>query len=230
MKTKLYLKLAVLSITVTLITNPGFSQQKREQIADKYKWNLTDIYKSDDDWSKAKVALSSLVTEVPSSTYNTFANAEMPSLEVTLSDGKELILTQSEYTRSRTLPNRTDRQIVYKAFWNNWEKYKASYGEMLYGNVNKDMFNSKARHYSSSLEASLFPNNIPAQVYTSLVDNVNRNLPALHRYLAIKKRMLGVDTLKYSDLYVSVVKNIDLKYTYEYTEAASPFHPGSPSS
>lgn len=341
MKTRLYLKLAILFITGILITNTGLSQKTREQIADKYKWNLSDIYKSDDDWSKAKVALatkadevekfkgtltrsaadlkkylllssevgkeasrlysyaslnsdldtramkysamkqelqqmfsdlgaktaftepeilsadwdkidgfiksdqelapyrmglenlfrtkkhslsepeerimalSSLVTGVPSSTYNTFSNAEMPSPEVTLSNGKKLTITQSEYNRNRTLPNRADRQLVFNAFWNNWEKYKATYGEMLYGTVNKDLFYSKARHYSSSLEASLYPNNIPTQVYTSLIDNVNRNLPAFHRYLTIKKRMLGVDTLRYSDLYAPVVKDIDLKYSYD---------------
>ena len=341
MKTRLYLKLAILFITGILITNTGLSQKTREQIADKYKWNLSDIYKSDDDWSKAKVALatkaaevekfkgtltrsaadlkkylllssevgkeasrlysyaslnsdldtramkysamkqelqqmfsdlgaktafaepeilsadwdkidgfiksdqelapyrmglenlfrtkkhslsepeerimalSSLVTGVPSSTYNTFANAEMQSPEVTLSNGKKLTITQSEYNRNRTLPNRADRQLVFNAFWNNWEKYKATYGEMLYGTVNKDLFYSKARHYSSSLEASLYPNNIPTQVYTSLIDNVNRNLPAFHRYLTIKKRMLGVDTLRYSDLYAPVVKDIDLKYSYD---------------
>jgi len=341
MKTRLYFKLAILFITSILMTNTGLSQKTREQIDDKYKWNLSDIYKSDDDWSKAKVAfaakaaevekfkgtltrsapdlkkylllssevgkeasrlysyaslnsdldtramkysamkqelqqmfsdlgaktafvepeilsadwdkidgfiksdpelspyrmglenlfrtkkhslsepeerimaLSSLVTGVPSSTYNTFANAEMQSPEVTLSNGKKLTITQSEYNRNRTLPNRADRQLVFNAFWNNWEKYKATYGEMLYGTVNKDLFYSKARHYSSSLEASLYPNNIPTQVYTSLIDNVNRNLPAFHRYLTIKKRMLGVDTLRYSDLYAPVVKDIDLKYTYD---------------
>ena len=78
--------------------------------------------------------------------------------------------------------------------------FKASFGEMLYGNVKKDIFRSKARHYGSSLEAALYPNNIPTEVYHSLIENVNENLPAFHRYLKIKKRMMGVDTLKYLDL------------------------------
>ena len=86
---------------------------------------------------------------------------------------------------------------------------------MLYGNVQKDIFQARARHYESSLESALYPNNIPVGVYHSLVDNVNKNLPAFHRYLQIKKRMMGVDTLKYLDLYAPVVKDVDLKYTYE---------------
>jgi oligoendopeptidase F len=52
-------------------------------------------------------------------------------------------------------------------------------------------------------------------VYQSLIDNVNKNLPAFHRYLSLKKRMLGVDTLKYYDLYAPVVKDVELKYTYD---------------
>lgn len=333
----------LLLFTAILIIAPcSLSAQKsREEIPDKYKWNLTDIYKSDDDWKKAKdalavkaaglekfkgtltrsaadlkkylllnseigkeasrlysyasfnsdldtrnmkynamkqelqqmfselgtktafaepeilsadqakidgfiksdpelapykmgldnlfrlkkhslsepeeriMALSSLVTGVSSEVYNTYSNAEMPSPEVTLSNGEKIKVTQAVYNRYRASSNRADRELVFRAFWDNWEKYKGTYGEMLYGTVKKDVFYSRARHYESSLEASLYPNNIPVTVYKSLIDNVNRNLPAFHRYLAIKKRMLGVDTLKYSDLYAPVVKDIDLKYSYD---------------
>lgn len=81
--------------------------------------------------------------------------------------------------------------------------------------MKKDMFQAKARNYASSLESALYPNNIPVEVYHSLVDNVHKNLSAFQRYLRIKKRMLGVDTLKYLDLYAPVVKDVDLKYTYD---------------
>jgi oligoendopeptidase F len=341
MKTKLLIRAILILLVFTTLSFSGYGQKTRGEIADKYKWNLTDIYKMDADWTKAKdalalkaaglekfkgtitksaaemkkfyllsseigkeatrlysyasfnsdldtrnmkysamkqelqqmfsdlgaktafaepeilsadwgkidgyiksdpelapyrmsienlfrmkkhklsepeerlMALSSMVNGVPSAVYNTFSNAEMPPPEVTLSDGKKIAVTQSEYGRYRANPNRTDRQLVFNAFWNNWEKYKATYGEILYGTVNKDVFLSKARHYNSAVEASLDPNNIPLKVYTSLIDNVNRNLPAFHRYLTIKKRMLGVDTLKYSDLYAPVVKDIDLKYNYD---------------
>jgi oligoendopeptidase F len=161
------------------------------------------------------MALSTMITGLPSDVYNTFSNAEMPSPEITLSNGDKIAVNQAMYSRYRASANRADRKLVFRAFWDNWEKYKGTYGEMLYGTVKKDVFNSKARHYESSLEASLDPNNIPTAVYTSLIENVNRNLPAFHRYLSIKKRMLGIDTLKYSDLYAPVVKDIDLKYSYD---------------
>jgi oligoendopeptidase F len=161
------------------------------------------------------MALSGMTSGVASSVYNIFSNAEMPRPEVTLSDGEKVRITQAEYSRYRASANRADRQIVFKAFWNSYEEFKASYGEMLYGNVQGDWFQAKARNYGSSLEAALYPNNIPVEVYHALIDNVNKNLPALHRYLEIKKRMMGVDTLKYLDLYAPVVKEIDLKYNYD---------------
>lgn len=161
------------------------------------------------------MALSAPVDGVAASVFNTFSNAEMPAPEVTLTDGSKIVVTQSEYNRFRASANRDDRRLVFEAFWNNYAKFKASYGEMLGGNVQSHIFQAQARHYASSLDAALDPSNIPDQVYHSLIDNVNKNLPAFHRYLAIKKRMMGVDTLKYYDLYAPVVKNVDLKYSYE---------------
>jgi oligoendopeptidase F len=184
-----------------------------------YKKYLSDLFrKKEHSLSEPEeriMGLSGLITGAPYSTYSTFSDGEMPYPEVTLSTGEKVTLNSSGYSRCRALPNRSDRELVFKAFWDNYKKYEATFGEMLYGNVKSDMFTSKARKYNSSLEAALYPNNIPIDVYKSLIKNVNKNLSAFHRYLAIKKRMLGVDTLKYLDLYAPVVKNVDLSYTYD---------------
>jgi oligoendopeptidase F len=85
----------------------------------------------------------------------------------------------------------------------------------LYSNVKKDMFYARTRHYESSLASALDRNNIPTAVYLGLIENVNNNLDSFHRYLKLKRRLLGVDTLKYSDIYAPAVKDVDLKYSYE---------------
>jgi oligoendopeptidase F len=192
---------------------------KSEPKLEPYRMGLDNLFRTKkhtlSENEERIMALSGMVGGVPYSIYNTFSNAEMPAPEVTLSDGKKVLLTGTAYGRYRTLANRNDRKKIFETFFNNLEKFKAVYGEMLYGNVQKDIFQAKARHYESSLESALYPNNIPVGVYHSLVDNVNKNLSAFHRYLQIKKRMMGVDTLKYSDLYAPVVKDVDLKYNYE---------------
>ena len=184
-----------------------------------YRMKLKDMFRTKahtlSEPEERIMALTNMVTSVPESIYGTFSNAEMPKPEVTLSDGKTIALGSAEYSKYRASVNREDREKIFKTYWNNFEKFKASYGEMLYGNVKADIFNFRAKHYKSSLEASLYPVNIPTEVYHSLINNVNKELPAFHRYLKIKKRMLGVDTLEYYDLYAPVVKGIDLKYTYD---------------
>ena len=184
-----------------------------------YRKGLKDLFREKEhtlsQGEERIMALAGLISGVPSSTYNTFSNAEMPAPEVTLGTGEKVLLTSSGYNRYRGLSDRSDREIVFKAFWTNYSKFEASYGEMLYGSIMADIFSYKARNYTSSLEAALYPNNIPVAVYHSLIENVNRNLTAFHRYLALKKRMLNVDTLKYLDLYAPVVKDVNLKYTYE---------------
>lgn len=164
------------------------------------------------------MALSSLVSGTSYDVFGTFSNAEMPGAEITLTNGEKVVLNSAGYEKYRAVPNREDRKLVFEGYWSNYKKFEGTFGEMLYGNVKSHMFRAKARNYDSSLEAALYPNNIPVEVYHSLVSNVNKNLSAFHRYLKIKKRMMGVDTLKYLDMYAPVVKGVDMKYNYDEAE------------
>ncbi|MGE5393855.1 MAG: oligoendopeptidase F [Candidatus Saccharibacteria bacterium] len=192
---------------------------KQEPKLEDYRMGLQNLFRmkkhSLSEQEERIMALSGMITNVPHAIYGTFSDADMPKPEVTLSDGEKVKLGSAEYNRLRASPNRADRELVFKTYWNNYAKFRASYGEMLSGNVNADIFRARARHYDSALEASLYPSNIPVEIYHSLVDNVNKSLPAFHRYLQIKKRMMGVDTLKYLDLYAPVVKDLDITYSYE---------------
>lgn len=191
---------------------------KEEPRLEIYRMGLENLYRMRKhtltEGEERVMALAGMVAGTPHSVYNIFSNAEMPKPEVELSTGEKLRIGSAEYGLYRASPHREDRRRVFETFWDNYSRFSGSYGEMLYGSVKSHIFNARARNYTSSLEASLFPNNIPGEVYHSLVNNVNKNLPAFHRYLEIKKRMLRVDTLKYLDLYAPVVKDLDLKYNY----------------
>jgi len=195
-----------------------------ESIASKpglkvYKMYLYDIQRTKEHTLSEKeekiMAQTSLIADAPSSIYAILSNAELPYPEVKLSDGTVVTLNKAGYSRYRAVPNRQDREVVFAAFWNVFKDFRRTFGVQLYSNVKKDMFYARTRGYKSSLETSLDRNNIPTEVYTALIENVNKNLDSFHRYLNLKKRMLGVETLKYSDVYAPVVKGIDLKYTYD---------------
>jgi len=151
----------------------------------------------------------------PSTIFSIFSNAELPYPTVTLSNGEEALLDKAGYARFRAVENRADREVVFQAFWKAFEGFKQTFGTQLYAQVQKDIFYSRVRHYDSCLHSALDSDNVPVDVYHSLINHVNQNLATFHRYLKLKARMLGVDQLKYSDLYAPVVKDVDLSYSYD---------------
>jgi oligoendopeptidase F len=149
----------------------------------------------------------------PSSLYNILSNADFPYPTVTLTGGKTVKLDQAAYTELRALPNRADREKVMSAFFGSLASFGRTFGTSMSGEVLKVQFFAKARKYPSALESQLDGPNIPPSVYTRLVDGVNKNLPAFHRYLKLRARMMKIDTLHYYDLYAPLVASVDLKYT-----------------
>jgi oligoendopeptidase F len=149
----------------------------------------------------------------PGSLFNILSNADFPYPTVTLSDGKSVKLDQAAYGELRALPNRADREKVMTAFFNALASFGRTFGTSMSGEVLKVQFYAKARKYPSSLASQLDGPNIPASVYTHLVEGVNKNLPAFHRYLKLRARMMKVDKLHYYDLYAPLVSSVDLKYT-----------------
>lgn len=165
------------------------------------------------------LAEAGLLADGPSSIYFVFSNAELPFPEIELSDGTKAKLNQAGYSRCRASPNRKDRQAVFQAFWSAFADFKQTFGVQLYANVKKDMFYARTRGYESCLASALDKDNIPTAVYFALIKNVNENLDSFHRYLKLKKRMLGVETLKYSDVYAPAVKSVDMRFTFEQAKA-----------
>ena len=161
------------------------------------------------------LAEASLLADGPSSIYMIFSNAELPYPEIKLSDGTIAKLSKAGYALYRAVTDRSDREAVFQAFWDTFNNFKGTFGVQLYANVKRDMFYARTRNYPSSLECALDKNNIPAEVYFSLIENINNNLDSFHRYLKLKRRMLGVDKLKYSDVYAPAVQAVDLEYTFE---------------
>ena len=150
-----------------------------------------------------------------SNIYGIFSNADFPYPSVTLSDGKTVKVDQSGYGELRTRPNRGDRQKVMSAFFGALGAFSRTFGTTMNSSVQKALFYAKARKYPTTLEMSLDSANIPVSVYTRLVDGVNKSLPAFHRYLKLRRRMMGVDQLHYYDLYAPLVASVDLTYSPE---------------
>ena len=160
------------------------------------------------------------MAESPSNIFGILSNADFPYPTITLSDGRSAKVNQAGYSELRALPNRDDRRNAMSSFFTSLAGFSRTFGTTMNGNVQRSLFYAKSRKYGSNLEASLDGPNIPTSVYTRLIDGVNRNLPTLHRYLRLRKRMMGItDSLHYYDLYAPLVAEINLRYSPEEAEA-----------
>ena len=151
-----------------------------------------------------------------SNIYEILANADFPYPAITLADGRRVKVDQSGYGELRTSSNREDRKAAMSAFFGALGGFNRTYGTTMNANIQRALFYAKSRKYASTLEASLDGPNIPVSVYMRLIDGINANLGTLHRYLRLRKRMMGIqDALHYYDLYAPLVASVDLKYTPE---------------
>jgi oligoendopeptidase F len=153
----------------------------------------------------------------PNNIYTILTNADFPYPSITLSDGKTVVkLDQAGFGELRTSRNRDDRKAAMSVFFGALGSFGRTLGMTMNSNVQKDLFYAKSRKYATNLEAALNGPNIPVSVYMRLVDGVNRHLPTFHRYLRLRKRMMGItDDLHYYDLYAPLVADVNLRYTPE---------------
>jgi len=161
------------------------------------------------------IAEANLMADSPVSINNVFANADFPYPEITLEDGKSVRLDPAAFNLHRRSPHREDRKKVFAAYLGRMNDFRRTFGAQLAAEVRKNIFFTRARFYGSCLERALDTYNIPVAVYESLIKGTHDHLATLHRYLQLRKRLLGVEELHYYDLYTPIVKELDLSYTYD---------------
>ena len=188
---------------------------KAHKSAAIYTHWLDDILRSAphtlDKQGEELIANFSFATAAAGAVYATLSDADMPWPKVKLSDGTEIVVDQSAYTKYRALDNRADRKLVFDAFWSKWREFERTFGVTFYEQLKKDATLAKVRHYPDSLTQALDANNLPRAVYDTLVAQAEANLPTLHRYFKLRAKLLGISDMQYYDIYPDLVSS-NLKY------------------
>ncbi len=150
----------------------------------------------------------------PSTIYTLFSNADLKFPTIKDSDGSDLEITRGRFVSLMENPDRRVRRDAFEAFYDTFAKYGNTIGATYAASVKKDIFYARAHNYKSALESSLSPENIPLEVYDNLVGTVNRNLGLLHRYMSLRKKLLGVDELHMYDIYTPLIPQAKKKIPY----------------
>jgi oligoendopeptidase F len=185
----------------------------------EYGHYLEDLLREKEHVRSAEVeALLAEFSEVaggPYQIYSLLTNADLTFPPVRDETGIELELTQERWGRFRESRDRRVRKDAYEALYSSYRAHRNSIAVTLSTAVKKNVLYARARRFATALEAALHAYNIPVEVYHNLVKAVNENLHLLHRYAALRKRLLGVEQLHHYDLYVPLVPTSNREFPWK---------------
>ncbi|OCA84035.1 oligoendopeptidase F [Bacillus sp. FJAT-27225] len=168
--------------------------------------------------SAEKEALLAEADEVMAASSNTFGmlnNADLEFPPIKDENGEEVEVTHGRYSRFLESADARVRHDAFKAVFDTYGKFRNTFASTLSGQVKKDNFNARIRNYDSARQAALAANNIPETVYDNLVHSISNNLHLLHRYVKLRKKVLGVNELHMYDLYTPLVKDVKMEISYD---------------
>ena len=163
-------------------------------------------------------AMLSQLSEFADTPYNVFAmfnNADLKFPTVKDEDGSEVEITHGRYGTLMESSDRTVRKAAFEGMYHTYEKYKNTLAAVYAGNVKKEIFYAKARKYDSPRQMRLDANAVDVSVYDRLIETVHEYLPVMYEYVALRKKMLGVDELYMYDVYAPIVGDVKLHFSFE---------------
>ena len=175
-----------------------------------YKFLLENILKEKphvlNKQEEELLAAASDCLDAPSAIHNIMTNADMKFGNIKDEDGEVVELTEGNYSSFIKSKDREVRKAAFEKLFGEYKNFENTLATTLSSSIKVFNFGAKVRHYNSALEASLKPNDIPLEVYTNAIATIDKNLSSLHRYVSLKKRLLGVDEMHMYDLYVPVIE------------------------
>ena len=183
----------------------------------KYQFNLEDIYRYkshslNNDEEKTLSMLSKSLDNA-SSTFEALTDADI-SFNPIIVDGKKTLLTESNYNIYIRSQDRSVRRQAFKRLLTTYGSYKNTLASTFQGQVDCLVILAKLKKFSSSLEASLFHDNLDTDIYNNLIETINKNMNTIYKYYDLKRHVLGVSKIHLYDVYTPMVKENDRIYTF----------------
>lgn len=164
---------------------------------------------------EALLAGAGEIFDASSRTFSVLNNADLAFPVIQNEHGENIQLSHGVYGQLMESTDRTVREAAFKGLYQVYCQFQNTFASTLSAHVNMHNYTAKVRHYQSAREASLSNNHIPESVYDTLVTVVNKNLPLLHRYVALRKRLLNVSALHMYDMYTPLLGEAPMQYNYE---------------
>ncbi len=192
---------------------------KDEPELEHYRRELTEVLRGKEHVRSEEVegilAQAREMAVAPSNIYSMFDNADIRFPSITDVEGNRIRITHGNFISMLHSKDRSLRKQVFRGVYDTYRKSGNTVTAMFLAHLKQEAFYARMRNFPSVRAMHLDNGNIPESVYDNLIESVHAHLPALHRYMAIRKELLGVDELHMYDLYVPVVEDTGKVYTYE---------------
>jgi oligoendopeptidase F len=197
----------------------ALSKFQKDPILKDYARRIEHLVRSKPHQRSAEVeevlSLASESLGVGHKAFNLLENADMKFPNVKDAKGVEHELNSASYSSYLESDDRILRKNAFEGYCGAYSQYQNTFAATLDGHVKKQIFYSKARRFNSAMEASLFSDAIPKEVYNGLIDTVHQHLPLLHRWVSLKKKLLKLDDLSLFDLFMPMVKPANVEIAYD---------------
>lgn len=164
---------------------------------------------------EALLASAGDMASQPDNIYSMFGDADLTFPDAVDAEGEKHPLTHGTFVPLLYAQDRVLRKSAFDAFYGVMRQFRNTCAAILNAQTKQLKFFADARKYPSTLAAALDTTEVPTEVYMNLVDAVRRNLPKMHKYTRLRRKLLGVDELHFYDLYVPIVGDVDMHFTYE---------------
>ena len=186
---------------------------------ERYRRYLTDLRRRKPHTLSAAeeklLAAAGEMAQTPDTVYGALADADLTFRDAVDAQGSTHPLTQGTFVQLEESPDRTLRKSAYENLYDGFAAFKNTTAAILNGQNKQLKFYADARKYGSALEASLDSTNVPVSVYDNLIEAVHAKLPSMHRYVCLRKKLLGVDELHFYDIYTPLLHGVDKHIPYE---------------
>ncbi|MDE7036022.1 MAG: oligoendopeptidase F [Eubacteriales bacterium] len=164
---------------------------------------------------EALLAAAGQLGQSPDDIFSYLNDADMRFDDVLDSEGVSHAVTHGSFSALLQSPDRTLRRAAFESLYSVYGQFRNTSAALLSAQMKQLQFFADARRYGSALEASLDENEVPAEIYHSLITAVRDGFPAMHRYVSLRKRLLGLDELHFYDLYTPIVAGQDIQVSYD---------------
>ncbi|MBQ3529068.1 MAG: oligoendopeptidase F [Oscillospiraceae bacterium] len=161
------------------------------------------------------LAAAGELSQAPDTIYGMFADADIKFDDALDAEGNAHTVNQGTFVPIQNGTDRVLRKNAYESLYRGFGNFKNTAAALLNAQNKQLKFFAEARRYENAFEASLNNTNVPTSVYLNLIESVHKNMDKMHRYVRLRKKMLGLDELHFYDVYTPLVADVDKKIPYE---------------